>query len=413
MIYNRFANLVIREKRIPSKSTGETMPKYNAVIKLKEEPFKIIKWLTKNFDKEIGALGVGEFVNGELVVERLLFPKQIVNGAHVHFKPEDWGSVIEECRKIEEETGEDPFGKICFYWHKHPDGSATASQGDEQDTFAVFMPEETDREYFGFMQTANQRNGDGFTYDARIEMRKPIMCTIENAKLASGEDDSVADLCKQIIVDKVTSGNAYSGDQPGAHGKQVPTTFTPGHTYNVQMGNTNWRQSQKKLTATDAEVDDSDVAAFEVKRKNGLLRIEVSDFLHESIMEMLESELFKHQHKQIQVHKDVPSKGMFTIDVHPQKKRLEILYKHMTSIAKEMFGEGAVQEAINESIDKSLEEALQEGADSGTIEKNSVYNEKRELEYQNKPLPSAADIKAGKIPDTFDMYRGVYGRGMD
>ena len=66
------------------------MTKYKASLRIAEEPYRMIKWFTKNFDKEIGALGIGVVEDGEMYIEKLVFPPQIVNGLHVHFKPEDW-----------------------------------------------------------------------------------------------------------------------------------------------------------------------------------------------------------------------------------------------------------------------------------------------------------------------------------
>ena len=119
---------------------------------MEKEPFEIIQWFTKHFDNEIGALGVGQVKNGEMVISKLVFPTQIINGAHVHFKPTDWASVVAELT-------DDEFKNIIFYWHKHPDNCPGASSGDEEDTFDVFMGEESKRKIFGFLQTANSPTG--------------------------------------------------------------------------------------------------------------------------------------------------------------------------------------------------------------------------------------------------------------
>ena len=59
-----------------------------------EKPYKTIKWLTENYKYEVCAFGIGEVVDGEIYIEKLVFPKQRVNSVHVEFDPADWGSLF-------------------------------------------------------------------------------------------------------------------------------------------------------------------------------------------------------------------------------------------------------------------------------------------------------------------------------
>lgn len=190
------------------------MTQYSAVIRLEDKPYKIIKWFTQNFDKEVGAIGIGKVVNGEVVVSKLVFPKQIVNGVHVHFKPEDWAPLMTELSNEEME-------QVIFYWHKHPDNCPSASQGDEDDTFDTFMDETSGRKMFAFLQSANSK--DGIKFEGRIEMREPVWCSITDVEIVTDEDYAINEECKAIIRDKITTGYASASDQPGSEGKPKST----------------------------------------------------------------------------------------------------------------------------------------------------------------------------------------------
>jgi hypothetical protein len=279
------------------------MTKHQAIIKLATKPMKIIKWFTESFDKEIGALGIGEMRDGELCVDKLVFPTQTVNGAHVHFKPSDWGPILQELTNEE-------ISKIIFYWHKHP-GSASASQGDEEDTFDVFMDENSERTFFGFLQTAKRPNGT-FEYEGRIEMRDPIWASITDVKLITEEDEEIEEECQKIIEERITIGNLSAKDQPG------------------MQKTTNSTYEYEKFSKED-KYD----AFMEVKKKNGNVIINASIYFEELILGELEhpeiTDLFK-SHNSIYV-KD----NMVTIIIKPKKKQINKIYDFFQEYADEMF----------------------------------------------------------------------------
>ena len=186
--------------------------KYKGTIKLAKKVLQQIKWFTENWDNEICALGIGKMRHGEMFIERLVFPTQTVNGSHVHFKPEDWGTIIKDL-SLED------LKNIIFYWHKHPDSSPGASDGDEDDTFDVFMDPKAGRTIFGFLQTSNSTSG--MKYEARIEMRKPVWASIE-CNLVIDEDTKIEKECLKIIKDKVTKGTLGASDQPGVGKAEEP-----------------------------------------------------------------------------------------------------------------------------------------------------------------------------------------------
>ncbi len=283
------------------------MTKYKAIIRLAEEPMKIIKWFTKNFDKEVGALGIGEMKDGELCVEKLVFPTQTVNGAHVHFKPEDWSPIVQELTTEE-------LSKIIFYWHKHP-GSASASQGDEEDTFDVFMDENSGREFFGFLQTAQKVNG-GMEYEGRIEMRTPIWASITDVELATAENDEIEETCQQIIDSRITMGTASASDQPGFEKETLPAKTSHGG-YDYSFGK-----------------DDGD-AYFEVKMKNGCIKIESAIYFEEYILSMLDNPAVSTLYKNVHTTHGKDNKIMVTI--HPKKKQMKSIYKFFKEFQEEIF----------------------------------------------------------------------------
>lgn len=117
-----------------------------------------------------------------------------MTSAHVHFGPEDWCEIVKELSMEE-------LGRILFYWHKHPDGVASSSQGDEDDTYDVFMDETSGRNLMGFLVTSNSSNG-GMTQDCRIEQRSPIWASIPSV-MVSEEEDDMKEYCEKIIDEKI------------------------------------------------------------------------------------------------------------------------------------------------------------------------------------------------------------------
>jgi len=196
------------------------MTKHNGIVILKKDVHKTIEWMTKNYDKEIGAFGIGEIKNNEIVIEKLVFTKQTVNCVHVNILAEDWGEIVKEL-SVEE------LGKIIFYWHKHPNNCTSSSQGDEDETYDVLMDEKTDRQLMVFMVTS--LDSGKMSYETRIEIRKPIRATIEG-RVYTEEDKSYEELCKKIIDEKVKKEEPkkeitvydYSNKFSSDYGKRYP-----------------------------------------------------------------------------------------------------------------------------------------------------------------------------------------------
>ena len=146
-----------------------------AKLVLSEEVYRQIKWLTFNFDKEIGAVGIGKIRKDSddrryLFIEKLYYPKQEVTTCTVHFTPEMWNDLFKMPEFM------DRLKDVCFYWHKHP-GSAAHSTTDEKDTFETFVTKDT--KWFAFLQTASKSNGN-MDREARIDIVRPIRTTILN-----------------------------------------------------------------------------------------------------------------------------------------------------------------------------------------------------------------------------------------
>ena len=319
--------------------------KYKATLRLLEEPFNIIKWFTNNFDKEIGALGIGDLKDGEMVIEKLVFPKQIVNGAHVHFKPEDWAPVIQELT-------EEEIGRIIFYWHKHP-GSAGASQGDEDDTFDVFMPEEDcERKFFGFMQTAKKANGD-MDYEARIELRDPIWASITDVELTTDQDDGIEETCEQIIKDKITVGYASARDQPGVT-KDFTSVTTKNETFVIDSNNTH----NSKIPELTYDV------VFGVSRNNGNVVLEVNDYFESWIKDELANSILTPMVKKFRTS-DKDGKVIFTIT--PNKKQGERLMEHFEDVYLDLIAD-----------DRGNTQSLE-----SQIHTSEVYTEEKDIQEFN------------------------------
>ena len=173
------------------------MPDHKAKIVMAEEVWNIIRWFTYNFPTEIGALGIVKQRkrDGEkyFYVEELLFPKQKVTGATIHFTPEMWGELLKE-------RGLDGLKNVAFYWHRHP-GNSAHSGTDDEDTFETFMSKEAGRKYFLFLQTAVSTAG--WNQEARIDIRLPIRHTILDNDIdirieKSPEDDKLRKKCEKI-----------------------------------------------------------------------------------------------------------------------------------------------------------------------------------------------------------------------
>ena len=150
-----------------------------AKVLMSGEVWDKINWFTRNWDKEIGAVGTvekrkDEHGNGFFYIDKLLFPKQEVGGAHVHIDNSMWEDLIKEHFE--------DLSKVAFYWHKHPGGCPQHSNVDEEDTFETFMSNEGEREFFVFLQTALKE--DKIVTESRIDLRDPRVTILkENIEL--------------------------------------------------------------------------------------------------------------------------------------------------------------------------------------------------------------------------------------
>ena len=145
-----------------------------AKVVMSGEVWDKINWLTRNYNKEIGAMGTVKKKNnadgGYFYIEKLLFTKQVVGVANIDITNNMWCDLIKDHY--------DDLGSIAFYWHKHP-GSANHSSTDEEDTFETFMSNEAGRKYFIFLQTALQADGKIDT-ETRIELRDPRVTIVKD-----------------------------------------------------------------------------------------------------------------------------------------------------------------------------------------------------------------------------------------
>ena len=283
------------------------MIKPQIILNLK--PAKIIRWFTEHWDKEVGALGVGKVENGNIIVEKLVFPTQVVNGAHVHFEPEDWRPVMEELT-VEE------LGKIIFYWHKHPDNCVTASSTDEENTFEAFMAPEAKRKLFGFLQTA-MKTGGSIDYEARIAIAKPIRVNTTDVELVMMDDNSVKKECEKIIKKKLTEGNKNTSDQPG----MIPVTTTP-----VQSSLPNIVTTTEVVRPVSKSTKDLScyVKDFKVEEKHGAIVIIYSPWYVSCVDSELNSKETMEMCSKFS-HKVCESTGSFMTILQPKKKMIKPL----------------------------------------------------------------------------------------
>lgn len=228
------------------------MTKIKGKIRLAEKPYKIINWFTNNYEYEVCAFGLGEVVDGEIYIEKLVFPKQKVNSCHVQFDPEDWSSVFKQLEG-------DEMDKIIFYWHKHP-GSTGASDDDEKNTFDVLMDESAGRTIFGFMQTASENSGDGFKYEARIDIRNtPLSATITDVELVTDSDYKIKEECEQVIKNYCVEPSKQKTKSRFKRGNNIRDF------YDVDNDRYRWWGDKTKDDATD--VTSKPCAALENKSK--------------------------------------------------------------------------------------------------------------------------------------------------
>ncbi len=296
------------------------MTKYKAFLRLLDKPYKTIKWFTLNWDKEIGAFGIGEMKHGELVIEKLVFPKQKVTGTHVHFEPGDWAPIVQELTDEE-------FSKIVFYWHKHPDNMPGASLGDEDDTFDVIMPVDTDRPHFAFMQTSKTHSGS-MEYEARIEMRRPLFASITDVKLVTNDDTKMEKACRKIIKTHVTEGYGGANNQPGmGGGKDDHKKDTTAPTKREKVIN---------LTDDDDVYDEQlQTSIFEVKKYHGKILIRISNFFEPWVEQMLDGKGICDKFSNM----ETDNKDDDTVEklIYPKKKQFKTIFKFFKSVENELW----------------------------------------------------------------------------
>jgi hypothetical protein len=280
-------------------------------IILDTKPAKMIRWFTENWDKEIGALGVGRLDKGNIYVDKLVFPKQVVNGAHVHFTPEDWKPVMEEL-SVEE------LSNVIFYWHKHPNNCPGASSTDEEHTFEAFMAPEAKRRIFGFLQTAlKDRTSGSIDYEARIAISKPIRVNTTEVSLVFMDENDIAEECQKIIKDKVTEGFKGHEDQPGAKQFTMPST--------IQTPITNF----STRTIDNRFIPDN----FGVEKKNGTIQLTYSPVYSQLLDVELESPEITSLCREFH-HKIDENTGCYVTILQPYKKKLEDLFNVCMKISK-------------------------------------------------------------------------------
>ena len=324
-------------------------------IVLRDKPAKQIKWFTKNWDKEIGALGIGKLYNGQIIVEELCFPTQNVNGSHVHFEPSDWGPVMKELpvEKIQ---------KICFFWHKHPDGCPGASQTDEDDTYGAFMTPESGRKFMGFLQTAQKSSTDPeLIFEARIEIAKPLRASITEVDLVFDELETEIDMeCAKIIKDKVTEGTKSSSDQPGAGPTKTEkkwwndkTADTTGSTSAVQTTIPNTIKSIGENITTNQRPILNDltnpVMLFESCDKNGAIFVKYSSYFSAWIDTYLSdpevSKMISHTK-----HGADKERQYFITRLQPVKNCMDELQDKLDEIENNLGLDGVAEAIVAETI---------------------------------------------------------------
>ena len=182
---------------------------HKAKIILATDVYKQIEWLTRNFDKEIGAVGKGKVKteDGEkfFYIDKLFFPQQTTSSASVHITPEMWGTLIKDPEFVEN------LGNIRFYWHKHPGGNPAHSQTDEEESYEQFMADESNSKWFCFLQTALK--GNEIVTESRIDIRNPVRATILDAGInltyeVPDEDKRIENECVDIISKCIVNNSA-------------------------------------------------------------------------------------------------------------------------------------------------------------------------------------------------------------
>lgn len=156
-------------------------------VVMKKEVEERIRWLTKNYDKEISAWLGGELTEEGILIDDLMFPEQEVGGASVDT---DQKQLI----KLRKEYGNRCL-RIIGHWHSHNSMSAHWSTDDDK-----FIKEHMHERDFRVFLVSSIRDG----IRVRVEIRKPIGISIDEVELEIENDNKeLEEEMKEIIKKKV------------------------------------------------------------------------------------------------------------------------------------------------------------------------------------------------------------------
>ena len=301
---------------------------------------KIIKWLTFNYDREIGAIGLGEIKNIDgypsFYVEELYFPEQEVTGVTVSISAA--GMV-----KAKDELGE-KMNRMMFYWHRHPSGSAGCSGTDEEDTFASFMSDKAGRKYFTFLQTAEK---DGaIVHEARIDVRDPFRVTITNDNIdlkveLTEEDKLVEELCEAAIKEKVTEKTYDTKANYNYNNNYTKPKSKKGETDNkkaIQELFNLKTEPQETLSSVFTEGGYNDIDKSAMAFVNGEVQVMCGEKFAEVLDKNLKDNImgFARSHKKV---KYISKEGWWVYKIQPAANSYDKLKSELTAIYKDYKNE--------------------------------------------------------------------------
>jgi len=261
-------------------------------------------------------------------------------------------------------------GKIIFYWHKHPNGTAYSSQGDEDETYDAFM-DSTGSKRMAFLVTA-EKNGV-ITQDCRIEIRKPIVGTLESEMFCE-EETTVAKYCEKIIKDKIVEPKKNTIIYSNQHTKSYNQTFynknqTVQKSLNEICDNIKIGNDKKSIILKSK--NDLVNENLQITLSNGMATIicytELKEFLEtflENIKDILSCPPIIKDNGNITRFNIVPKKGMH----EKLKKSMKELYKDIQEIIEKV--ENYCQDDYNEELedqDKKVMNSSFEGIHSKKV----------------------------------------------
>ena len=166
----------------------------NFEIVLSKEVEKRIKWLTKNYSKEISAWLGGEIKEGNIIIDDLLFPEQEVSGASMDT---DQRQLI----KLRKEYG-DRCLRIIGHWHSHNTMLEHWSNDDEK-----FIEEHMHgRDLRVFLVSSTS---DGIR--TRLEIRTPLSFSLDKLEVdVDYADSEMEEELKEVIENKVVESKVVT-----------------------------------------------------------------------------------------------------------------------------------------------------------------------------------------------------------